>query len=285
MLAARADDKNIKYPVMVSPKLDGVRALIIGGVVMSRSLKPIPNRFVQKTFGLNKLTGLDGELIVGKPNDSDVYRKTVSGVMSIEGEPSVKFYVFDNFININAGFKQRLVSSLLYKSESLEYVKHQFVNNDEALFAAEQQYLLLGYEGIMLRHPHGLYKYGRSTQNEGWLLKLKRFADSEAIILGSQELQHNSNEIKTNELGYKSRSSHKAGKVNMGVLGALHVRDTKTGVEFDIGTGFTQQDRQAYWYDKENLLGKLVKYKYFSSGSKDKPRFPVFIGFRDLLDL
>ena len=89
MLAAKTDGKGLSYPLLASPKLDGVRALIINGIVMSRSFKPIPNAHVQELFGRPEYNGLDGELIVGAPTDKDVYRNTTSGVMSQAGEPDV----------------------------------------------------------------------------------------------------------------------------------------------------------------------------------------------------
>jgi len=95
MLAAKTDGENITYPCLVSPKLDGVRAIVRHGQVVSRTLKPIPNTHVQRLFGRAALEGLDGELIIGDPTAEDVYRKTVSGVMSEDGKPEVKFYVFD----------------------------------------------------------------------------------------------------------------------------------------------------------------------------------------------
>ena len=69
MLAAKTDGKGLSYPLLASPKLDEVRALIINGVVMSRSFKPIPNAHVQELFGRPEYNGLDGELIVGSPTD------------------------------------------------------------------------------------------------------------------------------------------------------------------------------------------------------------------------
>jgi DNA ligase-1 len=61
------------------------------------------------------------------------------------------------------------------------------------------------------------------------------------------------------------------------MLGALKVRDVKTGIEFEIGTGFTEADRVKLWQSRDMLgVFKLAKYKYFAGGSKDKPRFPVF---------
>lgn len=288
MLAAATKGSNLNYPVLASAKLDGVRALIIDGVVMSRSLKPIPNKHVQKLFGRQELNGLDGELIIGSPTDPDVYRNTTSGVMSIEGEPAVFYYVFDDFTE-TGGFQRRLHTAKRrchkFRHGPIEFVEHHVLEDEMMLQMMEEDFLASGYEGVMVRSLEGPYKHGRSTEKEGWLLKLKRFADSEAKIAGFQELMHNANEAKTNELGQKARSSHKAGKVGKGCLGAITVQDLKTGVEFDIGTGFTQADRETFWGSRKDLIGAVVKYKYFPGGVKDKPRFPVFLGFRDPIDL
>src|SRR5690606_29022945 len=121
---------------------------------------------------------------------------------------------------------------------------------------------------------------GRATLREGWLWKLKRFEDSEAVILDFEERMHNANVAKTNALGYKERSSHKENLVPMGTLGALKVRDVKTGVEFDIGTGFSDLERQRMWDIRDRWLGRVVKYKFLPVGVKDKPRHPVYLGPR-----
>src|SRR5574340_811751 len=93
MLASPVDFDKLKYDdLYLSPKLDGIRAVVIDGVVMSRSLKPIPNRHVQKRF--RHLEYYDGELIVGPANSPTVYRDTNSGVMAKDGDPDVRFHVF-----------------------------------------------------------------------------------------------------------------------------------------------------------------------------------------------
>jgi DNA ligase 1 len=288
MLAAATKGSNVSYPVLASAKLDGVRALIIDGVAMSRSLKPIPNKHVQKLFGRHELNGLDGELIIGSPTDPDVYRNTTSGVMSIEGTPQVFYHVFDDFTE-TGGFQRRLHTAKRrchkFRHGPIEFVNHHILEDEMMLQMIEEDFLAAGYEGVMIRSLDGPYKQGRSTEKEGWLLKLKRFADSEAKIAGFQELMHNANEAKTNELGQKERSSKKAGMVGKGCLGAITVQDLKTGVEFDIGTGFTQADREKLWATRKDLIGAVVKYKYFPSGSKERPRFPVFLGFRNPIDM
>ena len=297
MLAGKAGDlSSVQFPVMVSAKLDGVRALVIDGAVMSRSLKPIPNAWVQKQFS-DLPNGTDGELIYGDPTHPDAYRNTVSAVMSEDGEPTqVQFYAFDNF-TAKGGFQERfrkvqdLASDLLFPN--VQVVPHSLVDKSEDLAAIEAIAVEAGYEGVMLRSTNGPYKQGRSTTNEGYLLKVKRFEDSEAIIESVYEWETNNNVAKTNALGRTERSSHKNGKVGANVLGGLNVRGlegTYKGVEFSIGTGFSGADdpdgeRGKLWKRRAALVGKIVKFKYFKTGGLDRPRFPVFLGWRDARDM
>ncbi len=66
MLACEVDLDKLRFPLLASAKLDGVRAIVRDGVVYSRSNKPIPNKFVQQQF--KHLEHFDGELIVGFAN-------------------------------------------------------------------------------------------------------------------------------------------------------------------------------------------------------------------------
>lgn len=280
MLAVEADLSKLKFPVLASPKLDGVRALVRDGVVLSRSLKAIPNRHVQETFGRPELEGLDGELILGDPTHPEVYRRTVSAVMSIEGKPEVSLWVFDRWDRTYPYMDVQLPCGIgLYPLSSA------LIETLDQLTEYEAALLEKGYEGVMLRSQNSPYKFGRSTVKEGYLLKVKQFADSEAEIIGFTELMHNANEAETNELGRTKRSTAQAGLLPAGLLGALQVRDIHTGVEFEIGTGFTAEERRKFWELRATLRGALVKYQFFPTGSKDKPRFPSFKGFRNRIDL
>jgi len=288
MLAATCKDlSKLNFPLLASIKLDGVRATVQGGVVLSRTLKPIPNRAVQKLFS-SLPEGLDGELIYGDPTAPDCYRNTVSIVMS-EDKPAdgITFYAFDKH---NAKpFSKRIIEVALmcegYKEAGVPALAlpHVWMKTREDLDKFEARAVSLGHEGVMVRAPHGPYKEGRSTNKEGFLLKIKRFADSEALVTGITELMHNANESKTNELGRTERSSAKAGLVGTGTLGALCVTDVKSGVAFEIGTGFNAAERAGLFLAPP--IGRLAKYKYFPTGSKDRPRFPVFLGWRDKRDV
>lgn len=283
MLASHAELDKIKFPVFVSPKLDGVRAVVIDGVVYSRSLKPIPNKFVQALFGSKEYNGLDGELIVGSPTDPHCFSNTTSGVMSKEGDPKVNYYVFDNFTCPLLSWFDRFKGTP--KHDCIKIVpQYHCINLDEVL-EKEQEFLLQGYEGAIIRDPNSPYKFGRSTVKEGYLLKLKRYYDSEAVVIGVDVLLSNTNEAKVNELGKLERSNHKSGMVEQPMIGAIRVRDLKTEQVFNIGSGFSEQQRREFYEDPDKILGKIVKYKYFPVGVKELPRHPVFLGIRDEKDL
>jgi DNA ligase-1 len=290
MLAGKVSDVNaLRYPVLASQKLDGVRATVQGGRLMSRSLKPIPNCYVQEMFSWLP-EGIDGELILGDPTAKDAYRKTVSVVMS-DDKPAddVRLHVFDMFGP--AGFRARLAGALFVARNPMPgqgevvAVLHTLVYCVEELIALEAKWLAEGHEGVMIRSLDGPYKQGRSSEREGYLLKLKQFVDSEAVVISAYELEHNENEAKTNALGRTERSTAKAGKVLSGLMGGLNVRDLTTGVEFSIGTGFDAEDRKTMWEQRDSLPGQIVKYKAFPIGGKDKPRHPVWLGMRSKEDM
>jgi DNA ligase-1 len=164
----------------------------------------------------------------------------------------------------------------------MKAVPHTFCENEEGLLEYEIRCLAKGFEGVMIRDPLGPYKFGRSTVREGWLLRVKRFQDAEGVVIGFEELMHNSNIAERDALGKMKRSSHKAGMVPMGMLGAILLR-MPDGVEVSCGTGFTEMQRRGFWRPGKlkQLMGKTVKFKYQKHGTKDKPRHPVFLGFRE----
>lgn len=285
MLAGTADLAKLQLPLLGSPKLDGIRAVVLDGVVVSRNLKPIPNRRVQAIFGKAHLNGLDGELIVGDPTAKDAFRQTSSGVMSIEGEPDAIFHVFDCCRRPGELYLSRLTEArnVVTGSGRSLVVEQEMLTCVEELDAYEARQLALGYEGVMLRHHASPYKFGRGTVSKQDLLKLKRFEDAEAIVIGFEELMHNSNEATTGLLGQTERGHSKDGMVGMDTLGALRVRGLNgpfAGVEFNVGTGFDAATRALIWAARESWLGRTIKYKFFPIGSKDAPRFPVFLGER-----
>ena len=281
MLATDYDPEKLRFPVLASPKLDGIQAYVKDGVVLSRQNKPIPNKHVQSLF--SKYEHYDGELIVGSPTDPMCFRNTMSGVMSEDGEPDVTFYVFDHLGDGSVPYHVRLGVINAHRFEAVSVLGQTKLESHSALKQYEAHCLTSGYEGVILRCPNAPYKQGRSTVREGYLLKVKTFLDDEATVVRFEERMHNTNEATVSETGRTKRSSHQAGKVGRGDLGALVV--SWKGQVFSIGTGFTDAERQHIWDNQNKYLGALVKFKYFPVGGYEAPRHPVFAGFRDRRDV
>ncbi len=288
LLSCEVPLDKVKFPIYISTKFDGIRALVIDGVVYSRSLKPIRNKYVQKLFGKPEYNGFDGELIVGDVYAKDVFQKTTSGVMSEDGTPAVTFHVFDlwSMPTFDYEYRQRELQEILLNSEEYGGVvytmihKCQTVENLEFFLNHEKN---VGGEGLIGRSPHGVYKYGRSTPKEQLSIKFKFFEQCEFEVVGFNERMHNTNEQKRDELGYAERSSSKEGLVPTNTLGSLVLRYNDT--TFSCGTGFDDKLRKEIWDNKELYLGKLASIRYMSVGSKDLPRVPSFIGFRHAEDI
>ena len=270
--------------------LFGIGCSIVGGKALSRTLKPIPNKAIYGYLSDTEFNGLDGELIVGSPTAKDVYNKTVSQVMAHgKGLADVFYYVFD-FHNRNGGFGERYDQLGQEVTENFgdihfKILEQKLLASEDDMLAYEAAKVGEGYEGIILRSPNAPYKFGRSTVNEGYLLKVKRFEDSEAEVIGFDEEMFNGNEAQTNELGRTKRSTAAKGLVGKQTLGAFRVRDCVSGVEFSVGTGLTAMQRGLFWQRQDEYIGRLVKYKFFPVGVKVAPRHPVFLGFRDKRDL
>jgi DNA ligase-1 len=200
---------------------------------------------------------------------------------------NVTYYVFDKMVD--RPFTERYIivkAEWWLHKKQVRIVEQVTINSAEELLELEAKALAQGHEGLMVRSLDGPYKHGRSTEREGILLKLKRFVDSEAVVESYVPFMHNENEAMTDGLGHTKRSTAKEGKVALEMLGKLIGHDVKTGMEVECGTGFTHEERRHLWIFRDKMIKDrwLFKYKYFPTGGKDKPRFPVFIGWRDPID-
>lgn len=277
-------DTDILFPVLATPKVDGIRAMLLKGKLVSRTLKPIPNTFLRQAIESALPDGCDGELVFG-----DTFQSSTSGVMTINGPKlGFSFYVFD-FIGREGALSHlpyssriKMLKEVLQSSSHCTLVSKlkavvnvivlspELLKDKHDLDRFEQKCLSTKFEGVIIRKPDGHYKYGRSTPKEGLLVKIKRFDDAEGIVQGFEELVH-----KDEKDGNHSSSKQ---------LGAL-ILHNKDGGTFRVGSGFTQDQRKTLWKQRSSLVGKLVKYKFFKIGMKTAPRFPTFVGFRDKEDV
>jgi DNA ligase-1 len=282
LLAETIEDiESLKFPLLASPKLDGIRAMVVDGKLLSRKFKPIPNTVLREKLESILPNGIDGEIMV----DGATFNEIQSAVMTIKNEDiaGIKFHAFDYVISDpTKPYVDRLKDLEAWYAEQntdmVQIVRHRLVLNVQQLLDFETECIAQNYEGVMVRSLEGRYKFGRSTLKEGILLKLKKFQDAEAKVIGFVEKMTNTNEKKKDELGYSKRSSAKAGKVPSNTLGALVV--SFEGATFEIGSGFDDELRKEIWTNQEKYVNQQVTFKYQPSGMKDLPRFPVFLGFR-----
>lgn len=295
-LAAKRDKGlPLIYPGYDSPKIDGIRATVFNGVAYSRSLKPIPNLGFQFWVKANasKLQGMDGEITIGGANHPNCMQRSMK-IMKADADVDFRFNVFDwvpehNLDAYQFEARTEFVHTNMRDLEQAVIVPQYYVCDPDLTPRHEATFLEQGYEGLMHRSAEGLYKFGRSTEKEGGLVKVKNFIDDEAIIVGYYEEMHNANDKVLNELGKLRPTSHQAGLKGKGTLGGFIVRRWSTatgpyGATFKVGTGYSADQRAEYWAEREELVGSLIVFKHFDHGVVDAPRHPVFKSFRDVLD-
>lgn len=287
-----AGETQIVFPVEVTDKFDGIRCIKTGGKALTSAFKSILNDFIRTWIEANCPDGFDGEImVIGR-----TFNELSGDVRRKDGEPDFRYHVFDYVagslaLPYIARCDQLRAWWSRYKADVVDRVVLELpktVRNEEQLVALEEDALARGREGIMIRSASSPYKCGRSTINEGYLIKIKRFEDAEAECIGVEEMMENQNAAEQDNFGRTKRSKHAENMVPKGTMGKL-VCKTKAGVVFEIGTGFTMQQRDEIWRAHllrvDSPIGRLVKYKHQPHGAKDKPRCPVFLGFREAWDL
>ena len=300
--------QRLKYPYAVSPKFDGIRCVVkrpehievgadleITGATygeyscLSKTLKYLPSKQVQTIF--SPFHELDGEILVGNETDHDVYNRTQSYVMSHDKwADNIKFRVFDcadeeiagdSFENRLAYAKDQIDFYKVHNGANVSIVDHPICSCYEELIEIESKILELGYEGVMLRKLSAPYKHNRATILDDIIFKLKRFTDEEVTVIGIKEGFVNMNSQGSSATGYANRSTAKDGLVPSGLLGAFIVE--YYGVKLEVAAGAaTHAQRREFFLTPELILGKTIVMRHFPHGKKDLPRFPRFVGFRDI---
>jgi len=229
----------------MSEKLDGVRAYWDGEALYSKNgilLRP-PPKF---TSGFPPFP-LEGELWGGR----GTFAQTVSSVLQQQansGWLELKYAIFD-VPQMPGNFRVRLQKAESWIAQhhpAYAFLVPQTTVEDAVhLSRYLDEVVKHGGEGLIVRDPEVAYTPGRSAA----ILKVKRFEDAEATVVG-----------------------HVPGSGrNEGRMGALRVLSPE-GLEFKIGTGFTDAER-----NNPPPLGGVVTYKFTGHYKSGIPRFPVYL--------
>jgi DNA ligase-1 len=241
-------DVNIRQ-YWVSEKLDGVRGHWDGKQFLSRQghVFSAPDWF---TAGFPNIA-LDGELWIARGQFDKVSGIVRQNRTDKSAWRQVRFMLFD-LPHSNRSFDQTLqmMEQIVAdaQSEYLHLVEQRRVDNNVELNQWLDTVVAGGGEGLMLRLAHAKYLPQRSAN----LLKLKKYQDAEAVVLAH----------------LPGKGKHK------GRMGALKVRD-ENGVEFKIGTGFSDNQRE-----NPPPIGSVITFKYFGKTANNVPRFASYMRVR-----
>lgn len=280
------------------PKIDGMR--VYHGkehIPQSRSGKEWKNKPLRAwCMAHPSMVGIDGEVVPGHIYSEDVFRQAMSGTRKAEGSREFTFFAFDHTEHHYYEYQKRLdaIQTILgffgeFQEADSYHAKlvvcpTEKLTSVEAVRLFEERMITEGWEGAMLRRPDRPYKFGRSTNRGGELIKLKRYEDAEAIVVGYEPWYQNDNEATQSPLGYTVRSQHQDGKVPLERLGAWHVElITDRSVKFKIGVmqGVSHSGRDQLWRDRDAYIGRICKFKHQGyGGGYDVPRQPVFLNWR-----
>lgn len=271
---------------LIEVKLDGVRVVAIvypTGVVnlFSRNGKQLANfplveqQLARHAFMFAEPVVFDGEIMSASFQDlmKQVHRK--SDVQSTDA----RLMLFDilpvsEFQAGKSTLGQKRRSALLRsmkpqfdKIGSIDIIPQIEVDLDSLVGDLEfKQYnkdaIEAGFEGIMIKNVDAKYECKRTVS---WL-KMKPFIEVSLTVVAVEE---------------------GTGK-NEGRLGAIICEGEDDGkqIRVNVGSGFTDDDRNEFWTDKETVVGQIVEVRAdAATRSQDSEdiyslRFPRFLRFR-----
>jgi DNA ligase-1 len=227
---------------LMSEKLDGIRAYWDGKELKTRQGKTIyaPDWFTQNFPPFE----LDGELWSKRMDYENIQSIALSHQKSDEWK-NLSYNIFE-VPHAKGDFVVRLKKvQQWFLENNNNYVKiipQKLCKNTQELEEFLNEIIAHQGEGVMLKNPNALYEEGLSNS----LLKVKKFYDTEGIVIG-----HNYN--------------------NNGQLKSLIV-ELFNGVIFNLGNGFTQEQRQ-----NPPKIGSIITFKYYGLTKNNKPKFASFL--------
>ena len=264
--------------ISISHKMNGTRCVFLNGQMKSRQNK-LYNGLDHIITDIKKL-GLedffiDGELVYKNKeglSDSDAFQKGCSIAMSKDNDKSqLKLVVFDlfpkeEFLNLHTSkktYKERrkdldkLEESIIASSiTNLSVVERLYEGTDHSqiwkwLDYADED---MGWEGIMINLDTP-YECKR-TKN---LIKVKRFFEKD---------------LRCTKVNIATTGKYK------GIMGSITCNYFYNTV--DVGSGFTDSQREYFAKHQEEIVGKIVSVKYKEeTQNKDGGKslqFPVYMG-------
>lgn len=260
--------KGIEFPAYAQRKYDGIRCLAYlenGNVkLVTRNLKEFKNfNIIRKDCKkiLKKNMYLDGELYTNKLKFENISRLTRK--YEVEGQDEIdmnkiKYHIYDCIFteckNLTNKNRILLLNKMNKKKfNNIKFVKTDIVNNHNEVLVKHNEYVLEGFEGIMLRNMNGIYGINKRSKD---LQKYKEFKEDEYIICGYHQEDGN----------------------NKGCV----VWECKIGDNiFSAKPKGTIEFRQNLYNNGDKYIGKKLTVIYQELTKDGIPRFPVGKSIRE----
>jgi ATP-dependent DNA ligase len=249
LLAYPAEDKRLdKFPAtfLAQRKLRGVRCMTrwVEGIPILLSSYGIPFQYMEHIqAALMELpAGIpwDGELYVHGWSQERINSATKRKVNENEESILLEYHIFDIWAQPLQESRSKSLQLLLDKVQHPLYLVETFETNKKEWISLCSRFLQEGYEGIVLRHPQGIYVSRDPAYRSPHLLKYKPTeTDAYAIV------------------GYKEGEGWAKG-----MLGAFLV--TSGEDKFYVGTGpaLTKASRASLWLQRDSLVGRTLLVKH-----------------------
>jgi len=245
----------------IQPKLDGERCRALKtehGIDLISSegnrITSVPH--INKQLEKIDFQELDGELYVHGMSFEDIESIVKRTVNQHPRYEDMEFHVFD-IINSQPQAERFAELTQLPLKGSLQIVPIKFVDSINSIEMYMEQFQEKGYEGFILRDVFSSYVRKRSTQ-------IMKFKPKKIDIY--------------NIIGYEQEMTiHKELKDSLGAL-VLDAGYSDNSV-FRVGTGFTKDQREMLWKNRELLAGRRCRIAFQTlTDKRGVPRFPVFMG-------
>lgn len=251
--------KDISFPCYVQPKLDGIRAVLKGGKIYSRSGLEFPH-LSHITDELKDIyLNLDGELYsynIGFQEIVGIVRKQKVSNEDLCKLKNIVFVVYDTVLDEDYESRFSSIKDVLIKNPKQFTILHttEVCNSKENVDDFLKKYISDGYEGLILRNFKGKYEIKNRSKN---LQKHKVFQDSEFKIVGATE-----------GVG-----------IEKGLV--IWICETSNGKTFHVRPKGTHEERKELFNNYKDHTGKNLTVKFFEFTDDGIPRFPVGVCIRD----
>jgi DNA ligase 1 len=266
--------------ILCQPKLDGERCRVVVDkpnlfLVSSEGnlINSVPHIEASlRSMNLPIGTELDGEIYHHQMDFSEIHSRVGRTQNLHPDHERMALHIFD--LVSPSPQMMRLSQLLNLLSDPPDFIKLVptcLIDNDvEQIVDLCQLYCSEGYEGIIVRHPDAPYERKRSTK----IMKLKpRKEDIYKIAGYSHEVDKDGN-AKLDGLGRLCCFSEQ--EIDLPLLGEWPAKVELPNGYFGVGSGFTREQREVYWKERDTLPGLFVRIKYQSISPKRVPRFPIF---------